>query len=184
MKKCPRCKIEKLFSEFNKCRTRKDGHSVYCKKCTKIKDKEYRNSENGKCYIESDKYRESHRKANKKYRSSNQDKIKEYRSTDEYRVIHNRGNRKYKKTERGKEAVRRQCKRYREKYPEKVCARHLINNSVASGKTERPNHCTVCFKECTPEGHHEDYTKPLEVVWLCSQCHNNVHNEKLCLIGD
>ena len=33
MKKCPVCKMEKLFSEFHKCKRNKDGLQYYCKDC-------------------------------------------------------------------------------------------------------------------------------------------------------
>jgi hypothetical protein len=35
----------------------------------------------------------------------------------------------------------------------------------------RPQHCSACGVECKPQGHHPDYSKPLEVVWLCRPCH-------------
>ena len=36
--------------------------------------------------------------------------------------------------------------------------------------------CEVCFAEGA-EGHHEDYGKPLEVVWLCKKHHAERHSE-------
>jgi hypothetical protein len=36
--------------------------------------------------------------------------------------------------------------------------------------------CEVCEKNKLLQGHHEDYNKPLEVIWLCSRCHADEHN--------
>jgi hypothetical protein len=35
--------------------------------------------------------------------------------------------------------------------------------------------CTDCQKEVETEGHHEDYDKPLDLVWLCRPCHKRRH---------
>ena len=37
------------------------------------------------------------------------------------------------------------------------------------------NPCEVCGKKA--EAHHPDYTKPLEIRWLCSKHHKEVHRE-------
>jgi hypothetical protein len=43
--KCPKCKLDLNEDAFAKNRTRKNGHSSYCKKCNKtIKDKHYNNN--------------------------------------------------------------------------------------------------------------------------------------------
>lgn len=56
--------------------------------------------------------------------------------------------------------------------------RHLIEtcrirwqNALASGKMNRPDRCSNCDIICKPEGHHTDYSRPLEVIWLCHPCH-------------
>jgi hypothetical protein len=36
--------------------------------------------------------------------------------------------------------------------------------------------CIKCGKEKS-EAHHEDYDKPLEVMWLCTPCHKQRHKE-------
>lgn len=41
-KKCNNCKEEKLISEFGKNKSRKDGHSQFCKECIKVLDQKYR----------------------------------------------------------------------------------------------------------------------------------------------
>ncbi len=41
-KKCNNCKVEKPISDFGKNKSRKDGHSQFCKSCIKILDTRYR----------------------------------------------------------------------------------------------------------------------------------------------
>jgi hypothetical protein len=48
-------------------------------------------------------------------------------------------------------------------------------NALAGGKLVRPDRCGVCSILCVPDGHHEDYSKPLEVDWMCHQCHIDFH---------
>lgn len=45
MKLCGKCKTEKPFEEFHKCKAHKDGLSSHCKPCKKAADKKY-NEEN------------------------------------------------------------------------------------------------------------------------------------------
>lgn len=54
-------------------------------------------------------------------------------------------------------------------------ARSLLNAAVRSRKIERPTKCAECEMECTPHGHHHDYSKPLDVKWLCVRCHSEEH---------
>jgi hypothetical protein len=35
--------------------------------------------------------------------------------------------------------------------------------------------CRVCGSLEKVEKHHEDYSKPLEVFWLCRPCHKSIH---------
>jgi hypothetical protein len=39
-----------------------------------------------------------------------------------------------------------------------------------------PQPCERCGREDT-HGHHEDYSKPLDVNWLCPPCHGERHRE-------
>lgn len=50
-------------------------------------------------------------------------------------------------------------------------ARTLFSAAVSNGSIVRPNACSVCGKACKPHGHHPDYAKPYEVIWLCPKCH-------------
>lgn len=50
--------------------------------------------------------------------------------------------------------------------------------AVQTGKVERPNACGRCGKEGHVDGHHHDYTKPLDVEWLCRRCHMQLHAEE------
>ena len=61
---------------------------------------------------------------------------------------------------------------HRRKYPEKVKARKVAWFAIRDGRLKREA-CEVCGEEA--EAHHEDYSKPLEVRWLCMQHHRATH---------
>ncbi len=62
------------------------------------------------------------------------------------------------------------------KYPERWKARSDLRNAVATGKVVKMP-CEVCGG-LKVQGHHEDYSKPLEVRWLCSKHHKQLHYER------
>ena len=67
-------------------------------------------------------------------------------------------------------------KKYIVANPDKHQAHMLLNQAVRRGDIQRKP-CNVCGNPIV-EGHHEDYTKPLEVIWLCRKCHCNHHKER------
>lgn len=52
-----------------------------------------------------------------------------------------------------------------------------VFRAVDAGKLHRPGACSQCGKNCKPEAHHEDYSRPLDVTWLCRQCHREMHRK-------
>lgn len=46
-----------------------------------------------------------------------------------------------------------------------------VSNALRRGHITRPSSCENCKKTCKPQAHHEDYSKKLEVKWLCRGCH-------------
>lgn len=63
----------------------------------------------------------------------------------------------------------------------KRAAHVMLGNALARKRIIKPTLCEACGRPERLDGHHYDYTKPLEVVWLCKPCHGQVHryeNEK------
>ena len=65
-------------------------------------------------------------------------------------------------------------KTYKDKYPDKQKAKTAVANAIRLGKLKRLP-CSQC-SNVKSQAHHSDYTKPLEVVWLCQQCHTKQHH--------
>jgi len=81
----------------------------------------------------------------------------------------------YYKTEKGREAKRRYYKRQKERFPEKIEARKIVKLLIACGKL-KPLPCEKCGN-LKVHGHHDDYSKPDIVRWLCAKCHSAYHRE-------
>ncbi len=88
--------------------------------------------------------------------------------------------RRYRSTEVGREKTRKAVYASIARHPERQAARILLNCAVRAGKIVRPERCSRCGELKKVDGHHKDYSRPLEVVWLCRQCHadEEVKNKK------
>lgn len=60
-------------------------------------------------------------------------------------------------------------KRYRTRHPEKIKARHAVSNAIRNGRLVRLA-CSVCGSD-RAQAHHDDYSRPLDVRWMCFRCH-------------
>lgn len=79
-------------------------------------------------------------------------------------------------TEPGDKTARN--RKFRSLYPEKSRARSALRAAVKAGRVTKPSVCQECLTPLPPHlihGHHEDYSKQLDVVWLCRDCHMKRH---------
>lgn len=74
---------------------------------------------------------------------------------------------------RGSRQNKEYLKEYRAKYPNKYKAHSMVNRAIRAKKLFRLP-CEVCGYEKT-EAHHDDYSMPLNVRWLCSEHHKQWH---------
>ena len=61
--------------------------------------------------------------------------------------------------------------KYRDTHPDRELCRRTLINAVLSGRVRRPSRCECCGRLGTVEAHHEDYSKPFYIEWLCKACH-------------
>jgi len=81
--------------------------------------------------------------------------------------------RRRNQTPKRKAALTASGKRQRKANSQKYKARNAVSNAKRDGKiVQQP--CVKCGNPKS-EAHHEDYSRPLDVTWLCFQCHRQVH---------
>ena len=64
-------------------------------------------------------------------------------------------------------------KQTRKNHPERHLAREIIHKALLKGEIIKEP-CKMC-KNKKSEAHHPDYSKPLEVIWLCRKHHVKQH---------
>lgn len=61
----------------------------------------------------------------------------------------------------------------KQRYPEKIRAREILSLAIKKRKIiKKP--CEICGEQIS-QAHHEDYSKPLDVIWLCRKHHREIH---------
>ena len=147
IKTCFKCGAEKPLASFYKHPSMADGHLGKCKDCNKSDTTKYR-----------------------------LDRPEHYRAYDRARAAlpHRVEQRKqYAKSAEGRAAGSRSKARDRADNPEKYKARTVVSNAIRAGVlTKEP--CRDCGADKV-HGHHADYSKPLEVIWLCPKHHKEEH---------
>jgi len=64
--------------------------------------------------------------------------------------------------------------KWRKQNPEKVKAHWQVEEMKRRGELT-PQPCEKCGSTVRIHAHHDDYSKPAEVRWLCSKCHRRLH---------
>lgn len=57
-------------------------------------------------------------------------------------------------------------------------ARRKLRYELRLGRIIKPSHCASCRQLGPTEPDHHNYSKPLEVVWLCHFCHVAITRER------
>jgi len=106
-------------------------------------------------------------------------KVDYYREFDRNRDTPERAKKRkeYIRTDAGKAAKKRANQAYQERYPMRRAAHVIVGNAVRDGKLIKPHAYESCGFTGSIEAHHDDYTKPLDVRWLCDPCHKQWHRE-------
>lgn len=150
MKTCTGCNLEKPLDAYYSHPNTADGYASKCKDCAKaiVRAARAKNKE--------------HYKAFDKARANRPDRIAARAA--------------YMETEQGKAAAQRARKAYINKAPERRAAHVLVGNAVRDGRLHPWPACAVPDCDCNKtEAHHPDYSRPLDVVWLCSAHHKQAH---------
>lgn len=76
----------------------------------------------------------------------------------------------YRNHERMIQKLTANTRRWRRENPEKYRAQNAVNNALRAGRLEK-GPCEICGSTERVHGHHDDYSHPLDVRWLCPAHH-------------
>lgn len=150
------------------------------------KDEKKRRAEYHKSYYASKKeiYLENAR--NRRKNRSEEEKNKDYLKQKEYyeankETIKTQARKRYEKLSKvQKLAFQRRSSDWRKVNREKTKAWSAVGNALLTGVLEKPIYCELCgVFDVKIHAHHHNYSLPLEVLWLCHDCHMTLHSSLL-----
>mgnify|MGYP001571783478 CR=1 FL=1 len=74
---------------------------------------------------------------------------------------------------RHREAILKEMVSYYHENKDGFRARSKVRTAILNGSLKR-GLCSIC-KSADAEAHHPDYSKPLEIIWLCGRHHQRLH---------
>jgi hypothetical protein len=162
MKICGKCGLLKDSSLFYKDCSTSDGLKSICISCKKDQAKKYYKNNTELCKDKAQQWKHMNPEKNKaiytSYRLANPDKVKQ--SNKNARMKRRDSSQKY-------DLERKKL------FPEKLMAKYLVRKAIRKGMLIKES-CKICGKKYV-HAHHQDYSKPLDVIWLCPSHHKKIH---------
>lgn len=150
---CKECTKELPLDAFYKSPRSRSGRAWKCKSCIKAAVKKNREA-NKEYYLMYDRER-----ANMPSRVA--------------------ARKAYAKTNAAKQSMAKGNAKWVTRNPEKRAAHIVVGNAIRDGRLTKQR-CAECGSE-KAQAHHEDYSKPLDVTWLCAGCHAAHHKKERAL---
>ena len=152
-KQCFKCMRHLPLDDFYRHSKMADGHLGKCKECTKA-DVNKNRAANLEYYQQYDRHRFQYELER---RSLQLDQMREWAKNNPEKLA------EVKSQWQARNPEKRQC--------------HLsLASAIAKGTLVKSASCQSCgTSEGRIQGHHPDYTKPIDVMWLCATCHSRQH---------
>ena len=170
-KLCTKCKEIKPLSEYGRHRIGKDGFRSTCKECHNKENKLWRQfSDKDRAAqirkIWSIKNQERIREKARQWKEEHKEKVRD-QNREQMRQYRLKNKDRFKTTEQSKSQKRPRT--------EKVICRAKLNIAIQKQIIARPLNCSRCGSVKKITAHHTDYSQPLNVKWLCYECHGLEH---------
>lgn len=182
MKKCCKCKEEKTLDQFS-LRSNKKYYLSQCKACCAKRSNKWYLENKERSLTSRKKYYADHKDETlakcKIHYEKNREKIlkrhSDFCKTPEQREKSRIRNNEWRKN--NPEKIKSRCLQWKKSNPLKAKAHQYVLWALRLDVLKKPTTCEACGKIIKLEGHHKDYAKPLEVIWLCKLCHESEHHK-------
>ncbi len=147
-KVCRQCHVPKPLDDFYVHAQMADGHLNKCKDCVKKRVKGWAidNPEKVRLATREKMNRPAYRARNAAWRAAHPEQRKAIQD------------------------------RWYKKNTKKKYANTKVQRALQSGELVKPAACQDCGAATALEAHHHDYSRPLEVQWLCTTCHGKTRH--------
>lgn len=197
MRQCNVCGKEKPLEDFYKNHRDRLGRGHTCKECTKKRARkwyadnreqaikshraycnehhsEISEARRAKYELDPEPTRERSRVWRAENRERHHDAVKRYNTEHRAERRERLKETRAARTDGEKTRERARGARYRESHHTEIRARYAAGEAQRKGLLVR-GHCAFCGSKENVEGHHRDYSRPLDVTWLCCACHMAWH---------